>query len=351
MSQYPHVAVVILNYNGQHYLEQFLPTVTASTYPNLSIIVGDNASTDGSIAFLTQHYPQIAIIRNTENYGFAGGYNKILEQVKADYFVLLNSDVAVTPNWINPVIELMESDKQIAACQPKIRSFANTTLFEYAGAAGGFIDAYGFAFCRGRIFDTVETDNEQYNTPTEVFWASGAALFIRADVYTQAGGLDADFFAHMEEIDLCWRLKNKGYKIMYCPYSTVYHVGGGTLDYDNPRKVYLNFRNNLFMMMKNIPGAWNAFFILFSRFLFDFTALLQFAVQGKWQHVFAINKAHTHFLAQFQKLINKRLKVQKELHTPNYTGKYTGSIVYDYFIKKTRLFSQLLPTKFQSNEA
>lgn len=335
------VAVVILNYNGKKYLEQFLPSVLASEYDNLQVIIGDNASTDDSIAFLQERYPQVPIIRNEENYGFAGGYNRILERVQADYFVLLNSDVEVSKDWIQPVIALMEKDAHIAASQPKILSYKNKQVFEHAGAAGGFIDKFGFCFCRGRIFFSVEEDKGQYQEATEIFWASGAALFIRAERYREMGGLDADFFAHMEEIDLCWRLKNKGYSIYYCPYSTVYHVGGGTLEYDNPRKIYLNFRNNLVMMQKNIPGFWNAFSILFIRFWFDLAAYLRFISEGKWSHAWAVNKAHTHFLLGIFKVINKRLKVQRALQDQPVSALYSKSIVLDYFFYKKTVFSSL----------
>ncbi|RZK14044.1 MAG: glycosyltransferase family 2 protein, partial [Flavobacterium sp.] len=221
----PSVAVVILNWNGKKYLEQFLSSVISSKYDNLQIIVGDNASSDDSVAFVTEHYPSIKIILNDSNYGFAEGYRRILDQVSAEYFILLNSDVEVSANWIQPVISLMESDPLIAAAQPKIKWQKDKTMFEYAGAAGGYLDMHGYPFCRGRIFDTIEIDTGQYDDPKEIFWASGAALFIRSKQWKEVGGLDPDFFAHMEEIDLCWRLKNLGYKVKYCPDAEVYHVG------------------------------------------------------------------------------------------------------------------------------
>jgi GT2 family glycosyltransferase len=256
MTNLPRVAVVILNWNGINYLKQFLPSVCASTYPNLEIIIGDNASTDESVVYVRDNYPQVKIIINDQNYGFAGGYNKILTQLDHDYFILLNSDVEVEPNWIEPVISLMESDSKIAAAQPKILSQANKHSFEYAGAAGGFIDDFGYPFCRGRLFDTLELDKGQYNESSEVFWASGAAFFIKRPNWLEMNGLDDDFFAHMEEIDLCWRLKNEGYKIMYCADSQVYHVGGGTLQAESPFKTYLNFRNNLVLLQ--IFDRWKA---------------------------------------------------------------------------------------------
>jgi GT2 family glycosyltransferase len=337
----PSVAVVILNWNGKDLLEKFLPGVVNSVYSNLEIIVGDNASTDGSIAFLATNYPTIRIIRNDQNYGFAEGYRKILDQVTATYYVLLNSDVEVPANWIQPVISLMESDLSIAAAQPKILWQKNKASFEYAGAAGGYLDMHGYPFCRGRIFDTVELDSGQYNDTREIFWASGAALFIRSDKWREVGGLDPDFFAHMEEIDLCWRLKNLGYKVMYCPDAEVYHVGGGTLNSNNPYKTYLNFRNNLIILQKNLPIG-DAYFRIFIRFFMDFIAWIHFIVEGKVDFAMAITKAHIYFFQFFWRNAKKRTGNQKPflLHS----GQYRSSIVYDYFIKKISHFSQL-PTK------
>ena len=334
---YPRVAVVILNWNGKKYLEQFLPFVVASNYQNLEIIVGDNCSTDDSVIYLKSNYPQIKIISNDKNYGFAEGYNRVLSTVEADYFVLLNSDVEVTPNWIAPVIKLMETDNLIAAAQPKLLSYQDKTKFEHAGAAGGFLDKYGYPFCRGRIFDTVETDAGQYNQASEIFWASGAALFIKAKCWKEVNGLDGDFFAHMEEIDLCWRLKNKGYKIMYCPDSAVYHVGGGTLAAENPFKTYLNFRNNLFMLQKNLPRS-KAFPIIFIRFWLDFISLLKYVFDGQFKNALAISKAHVSFI---KVLANTDLKRLNENFGCNHSGFYKGSIVWQYFIKKRKTFRDL----------
>ena len=249
----PSVAIVILNWNGRKFLEQFMPAVLASTYPNKRVIVADNASTDDSILFLNEHFPSVEIIRNETNEGFAKGYNTALKKVTADYYVLLNSDVEVPENWIEPVISLMETDPLIAACQPKILTFDNRSFFEYAGACGGWIDKFGYPFSRGRVFDTRETDSGQYDFVQQCFWASGAAFFIRAKLYHEMGGLDEYFFAHQEEIDLCWRLQLSGYKIFVQPASVVYHVGGGTLPRGNSRKTFLNFRNNLIMIYKNQP--------------------------------------------------------------------------------------------------
>jgi GT2 family glycosyltransferase len=333
----PKVAIVILNWNGQHYLQKFLPSVLQSAYPNIEIIVGDNASTDGSVSFLRNAFPQVRIIENDQNLGFAGGYNKVLKSVEADYFVLLNSDVEVTPGWIEPVINLMESDKNIAAAQPKLLAYNNKSKFEYAGAAGGYLDKFGYAFCKGRIFDTCEEDKGQYDQTSEIFWASGAAFFIKKNCWLESGGLDEDFFAHMEEIDLCWRLKNKGYKIMYCPDSVVYHVGGGTLSVESPFKTYLNFRNNLLMLQKNLPFA-RAMLIIFIRFWLDFLSIIKYLANGNLPNAMAVSKAHFHFLG---KLSRTQKKNPKDFSRLNKTGIYNRSIVWQYFGLGKRRFSDL----------
>ncbi|MFD2164299.1 glycosyltransferase family 2 protein [Paradesertivirga mongoliensis] len=337
MHSQPKVSVVILNWNGKHYLEKFLPSVLRSGYQNLEIIVGDNASTDNSVKFLNDNYSSVRIIANKENLGFAGGYNAILSQVESDYFVLLNSDVEVTSGWIEPIIQLMEQDQSIAVTQPKLKDFNNKNCFEYAGAAGGYIDKFGYPFCRGRIFDTLEDDTGQYETSSEIFWASGAALFIRKKCWDETSGFDADFFAHMEEIDLCWRLKNRGYKIMYCPQSVVYHVGGGTLNAESPYKTYLNFRNNLAMLLKNLPSG-KVFGVIFIRFWLDFIALLKFMLNGKLKHALAISKAHTAFFKDFSE---NRKKRQATLLKSNKAGYYNGSIVWAYFVNKKKYFKEL----------
>lgn len=334
----PSVAVVILNWNGQSLLEQFLPGVVQTRYSNLQLIVGDNASTDQSVNYVRTNYPQVRLIRNDHNYGYAEGYRKILEQVEADYYVLLNSDVEVPQDWIQPVIRLMESDPAIAVAQPKIKWQKNKTEFEYAGAAGGYLDMHGYPFCRGRLFDTVETDRGQYNDASEIFWASGAALFIKSRQWKTSGGLDPDFFAHMEEIDLCWRLKNQGYKVVYCPQAEVYHVGGGTLSTADPYKTYLNFRNNLIILQKNLPFG-DAVFRIFVRMNIDFIAWIHFMLQGKTQFAIAISKAHFHFLVNLRKNGAKRTGRQLNFH--EHSGQYPSSIVYAYFIRKVKYFSQL----------
>lgn len=338
MTNQPKVAVVILNWNGLDYLKKFLPSVIKSSYSNLDIILGDNASTDASVSFVSSNYPEIRIIQNDQNYGFAGGYNKILEQLDQDYFILLNSDVEVDPEWIEPVISLMESDHQIAAAQPKILSYSNKHFFEYAGAAGGFIDKLGYPFCRGRIFDTVEEDNGQYDGNSEIFWASGAALFIKKSNWIEAGGLDSDFFAHMEEIDLCWRLKNLGYKIMFCSESKVYHVGGGTLNAENPFKTYLNFRNNLVLLLKNLP-AGKSFPIIFIRFWLDLISLIKFLLESKPKNAKAVSKAHIYFFENLNKNIQKARSISKSEF--NSTALYEKSIVWQYFVKGVKKFRDL----------
>lgn len=334
----PSVAVVILNWNGKAYLEQFLPGILQSKYDNLQIIVGDNASTDDSVSFVQEKFPGVKIISNEVNYGFAGGYNKVLERVDADYFILLNSDVEVTPNWIQPVIDLMESDATIAAAQPKIKWYNDKNQFEYAGAAGGYLDIYAFPFCRGRLFNVYEQDNGQYNDTREVFWASGAAFFIKSKCWKEAGGLDADLFAHMEEIDLCWRLKNLNYKVMYCPNAEVYHVGGGTLQTENPFKTYLNFRNNLIIMQKNLPTG-DAVFRIFIRMCIDFVAWWHFLLSGKPKFTMAVSKGHWHFLKSLAKTNKKRKAFQKPYAT--HQGVFNNSVVWAFFIRKIKYFSGL----------
>lgn len=335
----PSVAVVILNWNGKVFLERFLPSVTKTNYSNLQLVVADNGSTDGSIVFLQTHFPQVNIIDNQHNYGFAEGYNRALSHLTADYFVLLNSDVEVPENWIKPVIDLMQSDNRIAVAQPKIKWQQDKTMFEYAGAAGGFIDSYGFTFCRGRVFNHLEEDKGQYNKNTTIFWASGAAFFIKSKIWKEIGGLDPDLFAHMEEIDLCWRLKNKGYQIVCCSGAEVYHVGGGTLNANNPFKNYLNFRNNLIIMQKNLPFG-QALIKIFIRLWFDLAAWFQCAFKGQFAFAFSINKAHFQFFKHFFKTAKKRKAPQISLR--QHQGAYKGSVVWEYFFNKKRKYSDFM---------
>ena len=342
MTSTPKVAIVILNWNGLKYLREFLPSVMASTWPNLDIIVGDNGSTDGSVNFLKESFPGVKIIQNDKNYGFTGGYNRVLEKIEADYFILLNSDVEVPAGWIEPVIELMESDKLIAAAAPKIRAFAQKDHFEHAGAAGGFIDKYGYPFCRGRMFYEIEEDKAQYQLSDEVFWATGAAMFVKKQYWVAAGGFDERFFAHMEEIDLCWRLKNMGYKVMYCAQSEVYHVGGGTLNTENPFKTFLNFRNNLLLLRNNL-SFWRGLFIIGIRFWMDLLAIVRFLNEGKRKDAWAVSRAHQNFVIQIFKGGGPRTK---RSNLPDLKGMYKRSIVWDFFMKKKHTFSALDPKDF-----
>jgi GT2 family glycosyltransferase len=335
------IAVVILNWNGRKYLEQFLPPLIEYSSNEAEIIVADNASRDDSISFLEANYPSVRIIRNLTNEGFARGYNLALAQVDADYYVLLNSDIEVTPNWIQPVIGMMEKDATIAACQPKIRSFIDRSKFEYAGAAGGFIDKYGYPFCRGRLFQTLEDDLGQYDDPIEIFWATGACMFVKADIYKSAGGLDEDFFAHMEEIDLCWRLKNLGYKIMYCPDSVVFHIGGGTLPKISWRKTYFNFRNNFYLLYKNLPDDMVREVFIKRAFL-DGIAALKFLVTAGFKDFWAIYKAHTSFYSTLSKTRAKRHQLS---HAP-FHKVYKKNIVFEYFLRNKKRFSDLDPKNF-----
>lgn len=334
-------AVVILNWNGRKYLEQFLLPLIQYSNGEAEIIVADNASNDDSITFLEINFPSIRIIRNPSNEGFARGYNLALKQVEADYYILLNSDIEVTPDWIHPVIDMMEKDPSIAACQPKIRSYIDRSKFEYAGAAGGFIDKYGYPFCRGRMFQSLEEDLGQYDDAIEIFWATGACMFVRADLFHQAGGLDEDFFAHMEEIDLCWRLKNSGYKIMYCPQSVVYHIGGGTLPKISWRKTYYNFRNNFSLLYKNLPD--NLVIEVFAkRFILDGIAALKFLFTAGFKDFWAIYKAHISFYSTLSKTKAKR-KLLK--HAPLHKV-YRKNIVFEYFLRNKKKFTDLDPKNF-----
>lgn len=337
----PSVAIVILNWNGKKFLEQFLPSVIASTYNNYRIILADNGSDDDSVNFIKQHYPQITILLNHLNEGFAKGYNIALKQVTAEYYVLLNSDVEVQPGWMEPIIELMESDKTIAACQPKILSYNNKNKFEYAGACGGWLDSFGYPFNRGRVFDICEFDKGQYDNAEPVFWATGAALFIRAEIYDQMEGFDEFFFAHQEEIDLCWRIQLAGYKIFVQPASVVYHVGGGTLPMGNKKKVFLNFRNNLIMLTKNLPASQALWKIPF-RIGLDTIAAWKGLLTGNRVTFIAITKAHVHYLQWFFKRNKGKFAQNKNKRIP---GRYHGLIIWDYFVKGKKIFSEIVSNK------
>ncbi|SEA55692.1 hypothetical protein SAMN05443667_105233 [Flavobacterium gillisiae] len=326
-----NIAVVILNWNGVQLLEQFLPSIIAFS-PEATIYVADNASTDESISFVEEHYSSVKIVKNTHNFGFAQGYNEALKHIDAEIYALVNSDIEVTANWLSPIIDTFKNEPQTAIVQPKILDFKNKKYFEYAGAAGGYIDKFGYPYCRGRLFETVEEDKGQYDDEIEIFWASGACFFIRSYVYKELHGFDDDFFAHQEEIDLCWRAINKGYTIKYNYKSMVYHVGGATLKQGNPKKTYLNFRNSLLMLTKNVPKE-SLYAVLFSRMILDGIAGLQFIFQGKFSHFSAILKAHYSFYTLFSRTYKKRGSFQ--------TKKYYNikSIVYQYYVICGKVFA------------
>ncbi len=328
-------AIVILNWNGQKLLEQFLPSIVNFSSEEASIYVADNASTDSSIKFIKEFYPSIQIIENAVNGGYAKGYNDALQQVDADIYCLLNSDIEVTENWLTPVIDLFKKEENTAIIQPKLLDFKEKTKFEYAGAAGGFVDLFGYPYCRGRVFNHLETDTGQFNDVTNIFWASGACLFIRSKVYHKLNGFDEDYFAHQEEIDLCWRIQNEGYTIKYVGASTVYHVGGATLQETNPHKTFLNFRNSLLNVVKNVPRQW-FLFVIFSRLVLDGIAGVKFMIELRPIHTWAIVKAHFSFYRNFNTFLKKRKRLQKKsdynLHT---------SIVWQYFFLKRKKFKNL----------
>ncbi|WKD86862.1 N-acetylglucosaminyl-diphospho-decaprenol L-rhamnosyltransferase [Polaribacter huanghezhanensis] len=328
-------AVVILNWNGQKLLEQFLPSVINFSSEEATIYVVDNASTDDSIRFIKEHYPSIKIIENPVNGGYAKGYNDALQHVEEDIYCLLNSDIEVTKNWLTPVIDVFKQEENTAIIQPKLLDYKDKTKFEYAGAGGGFIDLFGYPYCRGRVFNHLETDNKQFDAISEIFWASGACLFIRSKVYHQLDGFDEDYFAHQEEIDLCWRTQNEGFQIKYVGTSTVYHLGGATLQETNPQKTFLNFRNSLLNVVKNVPKQW-FLFVIFSRLILDGIAGIKFIIELRPIHTWAIIKAHFSFYRHFNRFLKKRKKLQKKtdynLHT---------SIVWQYFFLGRKKFKDL----------
>ncbi len=328
-------AIVILNWNGEKLLEQFLPSIVNFSANEAVIYVADNASTDASIAFVKDFFPAVNIVENVLNGGYAKGYNNALQSIEADIYCLINSDVAVTKNWLPPILEVFKKEKNTAIIQPKILDFKNQKKFEYAGAGGGFIDFFGYPYCRGRIFNNLEVDNHQFNDVTDIFWASGACFFIRANVYHQLNGFDEDYFAHQEEIDLCWRTQNISLAVKYVGTSTVYHVGGATLQETNPHKTYLNFRNSLLNIVKNVPK--NRFlFLIFFRLLLDGIAGLKFLIELRPIHTFAILKAHLSFYRNFFKFLRKRKKLQKKVNYNIHT-----SIVWQYFIMRRKKFKDL----------
>lgn len=328
-------AVVILNWNGRKLLEEFLPGVVLHSKNEAEIYVIDNASTDDSVTFLKSRFPEVKIIQNSENKGYAGGYNEGLKHIEADVFVLLNSDVEVTTNWLTPILKEFEVNESLAAAQPKILDYKNKEYFEYAGAAGGFIDKYGYPYCRGRIFNTIEKDNGQYDGISEIFWASGACFFVRNTHFWKAGGFDQDYFAHQEEIDLCWRFLNLDLKVICVGDSKVYHLGGGTLDHLSPKKTFLNFRNSLFNLQKHLPNS-KLFTTILIRMLLDGVAGINFLITFKLNHFFALLKSHLSFYIHIIKTREKRGKLLKK---QNYSS--INSVVITYFIKKRRTFNSL----------
>ena len=338
------LAIVFLNWNGKHFLEKFLPSVCEYS-GDAKIIVADNASNDDSVSYIRKHYSGIQLIINESNGGFAKGYNDALKHVEADYYLLLNSDIEVTPNWTLPLLRIMENPN-VAGCQPKVLSYQDKTMFEHAGASGGMLDRNYYPFCRGRIFDKFEHDEGQYNDEVDVFWATGAALLIRAELYHQVGGLDEAFFAHMEEIDLCWRLKKQGYKFMVVPQSHIFHVGGGTLPYLSPRKSYLNFRNSLFMIIKNHEG--NLFFKLFNRMLLDGIAGVRFLVRGEWKHLASVFNAHMAMYRRLPHLLKQRKEIKRNAANFNSQGLYRGSILWARYFKGVSKFKDLNQRLFVS---
>lgn len=338
------VAVVILNFNGKKLLEKFLPTILKNSQP-YTVIIADNGSTDDSILFLNKEFKNVQIIENKKNYGFSEGYNMALKQIDATYYILLNSDVEVNENWIEPLYKLMLENPNVAACQPKILDYNNKQQFEYAGGSGGFIDNYGYPFCRGRIFNSIEKDTLQYEEKQEIFWATGACMILKADAFWEVGAFDEDYFAHMEEIDLCWRLKNRGYKIYIEPKSFVYHIGGGTLNKTSANKTFLNFRNNLITLTKNHPINFLILKLIF-RALLDGIAGLKFLIEGHPNHFFAVIKAHFSYYLSLKRTLNKRKKIILMGINLSKKNLYNGNIVFDYFLKSKKKFSDLNKNKF-----
>ena len=338
-------AIVILNWNGIGYLKKFLTVaVKYSSSAGTALFIADNGSTDGSADWVEKNFPAVKLIRFNRNHGFAGGYNTALQQIDAKYFILLNSDIEVTPGWTEPLISFMENNPEAAACQPKILSWHNRECFEYAGAAGGYIDKYGYPFCRGRIFNYVEKDSGQYDSMKEIFWSSGACMIVRADAWNNCSGFDADFFAHMEEIDLCWRFSKAGYRVCYIPDSLIYHVGGGALSYKSPFKTYLNFRNSLFLLYKNLPDK-NLYRILFIRRLLDGLAAIWFLLNGSFDSVKAVWRAHIDYYKSISELKEKR-KMVKNLETGHFPSPLLNkSIVFEFYAKGNKTYNSLKKVK------
>lgn len=333
------MAVVILNWNGRHYLQQFLPAVLAADYPRMEVIVADNGSTDDSVSWLQEHFNQVRVIRLAQNFGFAKGYNEALKRVQSDYYVILNSDVEVEPGWLNPMVALLEKDLKIAACQPKIRSYHHRELFEYAGAAGGWLDKYGYPFARGRVFDICEEDQGQYDQCEPVFWASGAALFIRASVFHEVKGFDEYFFAHQEEIDLCWRIQLAGYQVYSCPQAVVFHVGGGTLPKGNSLKTFLNFRNNRIMLSKNLPFVKKLWVMPVRNFL-DAVSAWKGLLSGDGGYFLAVVRAQVAFLRWW--LFHQKRSIFPKDKKGTLQGLLRKNIAWLHFARKKKYFAEIV---------
>ena len=335
------VGVLILNFNGENHLQKFLPSIISNSQ-DCDIIVGDNCSTDNSIHLLETSFQNVQVIKLDKNYGYAEGYNQLIKQVDNEFIALVNSDVEATPNWTDKLVSTLDANEKIVAVQPKILSYNQRQEFEYAGAAGGYIDRYGYPFCRGRVFTTIEEDLGQYDDTREVFWASGACFMVKKSAFEELGGFDGDFFAHMEEIDLNWRMHNSGYKVMYCGNSTVYHLGGGTLSYNNPHKTYLNFRNGWLMLLKNLPKS-NRTVILFIRWLLDLASILFYVSKFQAANSFAVIRAHFYILLNIKKILIKRKDNMSYAELGPGIAPKNFSLVWQYFFKKKRRFSDLVP--------
>lgn len=334
-------AIVILNWNGLEYLKKFLPGVLFNSgSPDIFVYVADNGSTDGSLQWIEENHPEVRVIELDKNHGFAGGYNFALGQIEAEYFILVNSDIEVTPGWAEKLSVFMDKNPEAAACQPKILSWNDRSYFEYAGAAGGYLDKYGYPFCRGRLFDNPEKDFGQYDSTKEVFWTSGACMIVRSEAWKKCHGFDSDFFAHMEEIDLCWRFHLSGYRLFQIPEVTVFHVGGGSLSYDSPFKSYLNFRNNLFMLYKNLPSD-RLYKTLFIRMMLDGIAAFSFLLRGKPGSLRLVWRAHIDFYRNLKLLKTKRDTVERQ--TPDNPQKFilNNSVIFEFYIKGNKTFDRL----------
>ncbi len=341
----PHVAVVILNWNGRKHLESYLPSVLQTQYPHHQIWVIDNASTDDSVSWLQKnHSNAVKQVHLKSNGGYAGGYNQGLKQIEADIYVLLNSDVEVTPNWLEPVVERFVSNPNVAAIQPHILDWRNRDRFEYAGAAGGYIDALGYPFCAGRLFEEIEQNNGQFDAPKSIFWASGACMFIRSAAYWQVGGLDERYFAHMEEIDLSWRLHHAGYTLQQEPKSVVYHLGGGSLAYGNPRKTFLNFRNSLITLQKNLPAAEMPWKVL-ARLVLDFPAALKFLAHGSLGDFWAVARAHWSFFGMQGYIWKQRRLIPKKKSSKHIPGIFQGSAIYAHFTGRQQKLKDFIASR------